>query len=172
MPTLDDVRQLTARSRLLVQRNRAYLRRLEDELAQTRCVIERATAAYTVSDRLLRKIDGFALEAPDHKTMPVNEPPPCSIPCPRCQSSMVWYHAVLADTGAFCRTAISAKSAPLSKSYDGPRACWSRLARHNLNWCRCTPLWRGSQRTQRFTALLWMRRRPRRCQLLPYLGGR
>src|SRR5262249_38289960 len=74
MPTLDDVRQLTARSRLLVQRNRAYLRRLEDELAQTRCVIERATAAYTVSDGLLRKIDGFALEAPDHKTMPVNEP--------------------------------------------------------------------------------------------------
>jgi hypothetical protein len=97
MPTLDEIGHLIAHSRLLVQSDRAYLRRLNHELAKTQSVIERATLAYTVSDRLLRKIDGFVLEAPDHGAMPVNEPPPNSISCPRCQSSMVWYHAVLAD---------------------------------------------------------------------------
>jgi hypothetical protein len=97
MPTLGEVRELIARSRLLVQSDRAYLRRLNHELAKTQSVIERASVAYTVSDWLLQKIDGFALEAPDHKAVPVSEPPPNSIRCLRCQSPMVWYHAVLAD---------------------------------------------------------------------------
>lgn len=97
MPTFNEIRQLIARSRLSVQQDRVNLRRLRHELAKTQRVIERATVAYTVSERVLRKIDGFALKASDHETMPVNEPPPYSIPCPRCQSRMVWYHAVLVD---------------------------------------------------------------------------
>jgi len=57
-------------------------------------VIERATIAYTISHRLLRKMDGIALEAADHKAAPVNEPsPPHSTRCPRCKSPMVWYNA-------------------------------------------------------------------------------
>jgi|APPan5920702752_1055751.scaffolds.fasta_scaffold49600_2 uncharacterized protein with PIN domain len=94
MPTFDEVRPLLSRSRLLVQQERAYLRRLQDELAETQCVIERATIAYTISHRLLRKMDGIALEAADHKAAPVNEPsPPHSTRCPRCKSPMVWYNA-------------------------------------------------------------------------------
>ena len=72
MPTLDEVRQLIARSRLAVRQDRVYLRRLNQELTQS--VIERATIAYTVSDRLLRKIDGFAFAAPDHRAI---KPPLC-----------------------------------------------------------------------------------------------
>jgi hypothetical protein len=97
MAPVNEIRQLVARSRLRAQQDRAYISRLKDELASTHSVIERATLAYTVSEWVLRKIDGFALEAADHKTMPVNEPPPDSIPCPRCQSPMMWYHAVLAN---------------------------------------------------------------------------
>ena len=47
MPTFDEVRPLLSRSRLLVQQERAYLRRLQDELAETQCV----TAFFHVDQR-------------------------------------------------------------------------------------------------------------------------
>jgi predicted RNA-binding Zn-ribbon protein involved in translation (DUF1610 family) len=94
MPTFDEIRQLVSRSRLLVQQERAHLRRLKDELAETQCVIERATIAYTSSDRLLRMLDGNTLGSADHKATP--EPPrPHSFHCPCCKSPMVWYNADL-----------------------------------------------------------------------------
>jgi hypothetical protein len=65
MPTPDEIRSLIEISRLRMQQDRAYLRTLAGKLAQTQTVIERATLVYAVSNRLLGRSDGAAIELPD-----------------------------------------------------------------------------------------------------------
>ncbi len=62
-----ETRQLVAQTRLRIQRDHTYLRSLQDGLVKTQCVLERAIKTYTVSDRLLQKMNGFAFPAVDHK---------------------------------------------------------------------------------------------------------
>jgi hypothetical protein len=67
MRKLDEMRQLVARTRLRIRRDVVYLHRLKDDLVETQCVIERSIKAYTLSNRLLRKMDVFAFPDADHK---------------------------------------------------------------------------------------------------------
>jgi hypothetical protein len=48
-----------------IKQDRAYLRRLARQVAETQTVIERAAQAYTISSRLLDKVDGVALNVSD-----------------------------------------------------------------------------------------------------------
>jgi hypothetical protein len=48
-----------------IKQDRAYLRRLARQVAETQTVIVRAAQAYTISRRLLDKVDGVALNVSD-----------------------------------------------------------------------------------------------------------
>jgi hypothetical protein len=65
MPSADEVMGLVEKSRSRIEQDRAYLRRLARQLAETDTVIVRAAQAYTISRWLLDKVDGLARNAPD-----------------------------------------------------------------------------------------------------------
>jgi hypothetical protein len=65
MPSADGNRELVENSRSRIKQDRAYLRRLARQVAETQTVIVRAAQAYTISRWLLDKVDGVALNVPD-----------------------------------------------------------------------------------------------------------